>query len=315
MSSPCPESLLFYYGYINSFNSATNGWDNEKVALDIAKYNVCIFGDGIQNPSHPDYANTQIILARLKALKPDIQIYGYVSSNQVIGDFQTKVDQWDTLQVDGIFIDEAGYDFGVSRDTFNSQIVHVRSKTYANKCFVNAWNMDHVIGTTNDASYPNSTYNPNLHASLLDSRDIYLLESFSINTTAYSGNGGFATQSDVLVRGSKALTHSNTYGLKIATLGVIADDTSNGQQLFDFAYNSCLLFSFDYEGTSSVSYGASTAAVNFWKRPRIRHLGRVSEVVVEQTTSDSDLLLRYGPRSKCVLDFSSGAQNSYTQTW
>lgn len=315
MSSPKPDSILFYYGYLNSFNSAVNGWDNEKVALDMAKYNICIFGDGVQNPSHPDYSNTQIILARLKVIKPEILIYGYVAAAQTIGDFQTKTDQWDTLQIDGIFMDEAGYDFGVDRDTLNSEIIHVRSKTYANKCFVNSWNMDHIIGLADDVSYPNSTYNPSLHDSLLDSRDIYLLESFSVNTTAYSGNNGYATQSDVLTRGNKAVTHSETYGIQIATLGVIDDGSSDGQDLFNFAYYSCLMFGFEYEGTSSTNYGASTAAVNFWDRPRIKQIGRTDEIAVIQTTTDTDLLLRYGPRARCALDFSTGAQTSYAENW
>lgn len=315
MSSSKPSSLLFYYGYLNSFNSAVNGWDNEKVALDMAKYNICIFGDGVQNPTHPDYANTQVILARLKVIKPEILIYGYVAAAQTIANFQTKTDQWDTLHVDGIFIDEAGYDFGVSRDTLNTQIIHIRSKTYANKCFVNSWNMDHIIGTANDVSYPNSTYNISLHASLLDNRDIYLLESFSVNTTSYSGNNGYAVQADVLARGNKAVSLSKTYGIQIATLGVIDDASSSGQSLFNFAYHSCLVFGFEYEGTSSVNYGSSTAAVNFWNRPKIKHIGRTNDITVVQTTSDTDLVIRFGPRAKCVLDFSSGAQTSYIQNW
>lgn len=315
MSSPSPDCLLFYYGYLNSFNSAVNGWDNEKVALDMSKYNVCIFGDGVQNPYHPDYSNTQTILTRLKVIKPDIVIFGYVSANQTLTDFYTKANQWDDLHVDGIFIDEAGYDYGVSRDTLNSEIVHIRSKTYANKCFVNAWNMDHIIGLANDVSYPNTTYNPNLHASLLDSRDIYLLESFAVNTTAYSGNNGYATQSDVLARGNKAVSLSGAYGIKLATLGVIDDSSGTGQDLFNFAYHSALLFGVEYEGTSSISYGSSTAAVKFWDRPRIKHIGRTEEISVIQTNTDTDLLIRFGPRAKCVVDFSSGAQTSYIQNW
>lgn len=315
MAHARPNTLLFYYGYLNSFNSAVNQWNNENVAMDMAKYDVCVFGDGVQDPSHPDYSNTQVILARLKVLKPFIKIYGYVSSNQTISDFETKVNQWDTLQIDGIFMDEAGYDFGVSRDTLNSQIVHVRSKDYADRCFVNSWNMDHVIGIAEDVSYPNVTYNPSLHASLLDSRDIYLLESFAVNTTAYSGNDGYATQSDVSIRGEKAIAHRDTFGIQLATLGVIDDDSVTGQQLFDFSYHSSLLFACDYEGTSSTNYGASTAAINFWKRPGKKHIGRTDTVDVIQSITDTDVLERFGVNSKVILDFSTGAQISTIQNW
>lgn len=315
MASARPQSLLIYYGYLNSFNSATNGWNNENVAMDMAKYDVCVFGDGVQDPGHPDYANTQIIIARLKTIKPDMQIFGYVTANQVLGNFQTKVDQWETLQIHGIFIDEAGYDYGTDRDKQNDCVQHIRSKSYAKKTFINAWNMDHIIGTTNDASYPNATFNPSLHTALLDSRDIYLLESFSVNTTAYSGNNGFATQSDVLARGNKAAAHNVTYGIKLATIGVIDNATGSGQALYNFAYHSAVMFGCDYEGTSDTNYGASSAAVKFWNRPGTKHIGKTTTISVVQNLVDTDVLVRFGDHSKVSADFSSGTQTSSITSW
>lgn len=315
MASVRPKSFLVYYGYLNSFNSAMFFWSNELVAMEMAKYDVCVFGDGIQDQGHPDYANTEIIIARLKVLKPNIEIYGYVTANQTINDFQSKVNQWETLQVHGIFIDEAGYDYGTDRDKQNSCIQHVRSKTYAKKCFINAWNMDHIIGVADDPSYPNSTFNPSLHASLLDSRDIYLLESFSINTTAYSANDGYAVQADVLARGNKAAAHNTTYGIKIASLGVINNANVSGQKLFNFAYHTSILFGVDFEGTSDTNYGASSAAVNFWTRPGARHIGKTTTINVVQSLIDANVLVRFGDRSKVTVDFSSTKQTSSISSW
>jgi len=160
-----PKDLLIYYGYPNSFNSATNGWNNESVAQDMAKYSLIVLGDGVEAPSHPDYANTQIIIPRIKALNPNALIFGYVAVAQTLVNFQSKVDQWNTLAVHGIFMDEAGYDFGKTRAEFNTCVDYVHGKTHAKLCFANAWNTDHVLGTTNDVSYPNSTYNAGLIAS------------------------------------------------------------------------------------------------------------------------------------------------------
>jgi hypothetical protein len=312
---PNPKDLLVYYGYLNSFNSAVNGWNNELVAQDLAHYSVCVFGDGVANPSHPDYANTVIIIARLKALKPDIQIYGYVAAAQTIASFQTKVNEWDGLSVDGIFIDEAGYDYGVTRDGLNSCIQLIRSKTYAKLCFVNSWNMDHVLGTTNDVSYPNSTYNPELHASLLDSRDTYMLESFVVNTDAYSGNNGYATQSDFLVRGNKAVSLSNQFGVSLAALNVINNANASGQQYFNFCYNAAVMYGLELSGTSDQAYAASSAAVKFWDRPKKRHIGRTNSIAVLQSISDSDICIRYGEHARVVLDWSAGAQTSIIENW
>lgn len=310
-----PQYLLVYYGYLNSFNSAVNGWDNEKVAQDMAKYDVLVFGDGVQAPAHPDYANSTIIINRVKVLNPDARIFGYVSAPQTLPNFQSKVDQWDTLQVHGIFIDEAGYDYGVTRDQLNSEILHIRSKTYAKLSYANAWNMDHILGTANDVSFPNTTYNPDLHPSLLDNRDYYMLESFAVNTTAYSGTGGYAPQADVLARGNKAVSLSSQYGIQLSALNVIDNASSSGQNLFNFCYNAAVLFGVDINGSSDTNYAAGSAAVKFWGRPGKKHIGRTDTISVVQNPLDTDVLMRYGEHAKVSVDFSTGAQTSAIETW
>lgn len=175
-----PTDILIYYGWLNSFNSDVNGFNNELVAQDFSKFGILVFGDGLQDPSHGDYANTIVIIPRIKALNPSTKIFGYVSCNQTYAAFTPKVDQWVTLNVDGIFIDSAGYDYGTvatnGREAFNAKVDYVHSKLKI--AFSNAWNMDHIIGVVNDPSYPNSTWNPSLVASKLSADDWYLLESF-----------------------------------------------------------------------------------------------------------------------------------------
>lgn len=166
-----PEDLLIYYGYPNSFNYTYNGWNNEYVAQDMARYDMVVFGAGLEDPSHESYANTVIIIARIAAINPGVQMFGYVTANQSLGSFQTKCGQWNTLGVSGIFMDECGYDYGVHRDTFNTEVDYVHEQSVAKLCFCNAWNLDHILGTENDLSYPNTTYNPTLEESNLTVND------------------------------------------------------------------------------------------------------------------------------------------------
>ena len=305
-----PLDLLVYYGWLNSFNSATNSWDNEKVAQDLCKYSIIVIGDGIQNPLHGDYANTQIILPRIKALNTKCIIFGYVSSNQLLANFQTKVTQWNTLQVHGIFIDEAGYDFGTTRAQFNERLDYVHSMTYSNLVFANAWNSDHVIGTANDVSFPNSTYNPSLVASKLTNNDWILLESFPINTTAYGT--GYEPKADWLARGAKIVTHRYNFGINIAANGVINNDNLSGSNLFKFGFISALMFSLEAFGTSDTNYGASSAAVVRWTRSDVSNIGKTYDVAPSVTvdSSDSDVYYRYLQNCIMSLDFSTGAQLS-----
>lgn len=311
-----PFNLLIYYGWLNSFNSATNAWNNEKVAQDIAKYNLVVLGNGLQDPTHGDYANTQIVIPRIKLLNPSAKVFGYVSVNQTLANFQTKVDQWNTLQVDGILLDEAGYDYGTvatnGREAFNTKVDYVHGKTSAKLCFVNAWNMDHIIGTANDVSYPNSTWNASLVASHLTSDDWYLLESFPVNTTAYSGNNGYETKSDWATRGEKAKNHRYTYGINLAAVGIINNGNANGQSLFNFGFISSLMYSLSAFGTSDTSYGSGSAAVFYWTRPDVTELGRIWNLSpsIQVDIGDSDVYWRYADFGKFMLDFSTGAQLS-----
>jgi len=312
-----PKNLLIYYGYPNSFNSGTHGWYNEKVAQEMAKYSLIVLGDGVEDPSHGDYANTQIIIPRIKALNPSCLIFGYVSVNQTLVNFKTKTDQWNTLQVHGIFMDEAGYDYGKTRSEFNEVVDYVHEKTYSKAAFVNAWNTDHILGTANDVSYPNSTYNSGVIASKLNTSDWILLESFAINTTAYSGTSGYASKSDWSARGVKAVNLRATYGVNFAAIGIIDDGNVNESSLFNFGYIASLLFSLEAVGSANTSYGSSDAKTKFIARPDISDMDCLWSLnpSVQIDTLDVDVYHRYVENGKLSVDFSSGAQTSTISKW
>jgi len=307
-----PEELLIYYGWPSSFNYPTNAWTNEKVAQDMAKYDLIVLGDGIQSSSHGDYSNTTVIIPRIKALNPSTKIFGYVTVNQASGSFETKADQWNMLGVHGIFMDEAGYDYGKTRDEFNDLVDYVHNLTTSSICFANAWNMDHIIGTTNDPSYPNSTYNSGAVESNLTNTDWYLLESYPINTTAYSVSGGYESKGDWAVRGVKAIGHRYNYGINLAAVGIINNDNVNGDKLFNFGYVSSLMFSLEAFGTSDTSYAAGSAIITHWERQDLHRLNKVWSLSpsVQLDAGDSDVYWRYVQFGRFMLDFSPSTQSS-----
>jgi hypothetical protein len=307
-----PLDLLIYYGYPNSFNSGTNGWVNEKVAQDMAKYSLIVLGDTVEDPAHPDYANTQVIIPRIKALNPNALIFGYVACAQTLSNFQTKVGQWNTLQVHGIFMDEAGYDYGKTRAEFNTMVDYIHGRTYANLCFANAWNTDNILGTANDASFPNSTYNPSLVQSNLNYNDWILLESFPVNTAAYSGNGGYESKSDWYVRGQKIIDLRATYLVNFVGSCVINNGNASGAALFNFGFISSMMYNLESFGSSDTNYASSSAAVTWWTRPDVSNIGKNWSLypVVQNDVGDADVYHRYVENAKMSLDFSTGAQLS-----
>jgi len=312
-----PIDMLIYYGWLNSFNSAQHGWDNEKVAQEMARYGVLVFGDGIQDPSHGDYANTQVIVPRIKALNPSALIFGYIDATAVIGTFQTKAGQWNTLGVHGIFLDKAGYDYGLNRANFNTRVDYVHGLATAKLAFANAWNTDHVLGTANDVSYPNSTYNSGLVASKLSTSDWILLESLAVNTDAYSGNAGYASKSDWSARVAKMITLRATYGVNFASVGIINDDNAGGVNLFKFAFISAMMASLEANGTSDTSYGSGTAKSKLWTRQDSTAMGPVWTLSpsIQLDVGDADVYHRFTSSAQMKLDFSTGAQLSSITKW
>lgn len=309
-----PKNLLIYYGWLNSFNSAQNSWNNELVAQEMARYSLLVFGDGIQDPSHGDYSNTTTIIARIKTLNPAAKIFGYVTVNQTLANFQTKSGQWNTLGVHGIFMDEAGYDYGTtttnSRSAFNTKVDYVHNQSSASICFVNSWNMDHVIGTENDVSYPNSTWNPTPSDSNLTENDWYLLESFGVNSLTYTSTNGYEPKATWASRITKSLGHRSTFGINLAGIGVIGNSNSEGQNLFNFGSVSALMASLDGWGSSDDYYGASSAAVKWWDRVDVSGLVDLYSLspTVQVDTGDSDVYIRYIKGAQLSLDFSDEAE-------
>lgn len=300
------NDLLIYYGYTNSFNYPDNAWTNEKVAVDMARYNMIVFGNGVANTGHSDYANFIIVITRVRELKPGIKLFGYVTLKQTLANFKTKADEWAAVsQIDGVFIDEAGYDHGKTRSDLNNAVDYVHGLS-CNTCFVNSWVMEHIIGITNDPSYPNSTYNTTSGISNLTDNDWYLLESFPCNTTSYSGTAGYCTMVDWLSRGNKATANRDEFGINLASVSVIDKSDSNDTTLFDFHYLTALTFALDAQGSSDTLYASSSAIVPFHRRMSCtaEEMGLIYEInpSVTVATDNWQIHYRYTDKGKLVCD-------------
>lgn len=288
-----PKDMLIYYGYLNSFNSATHGWVNEKVAQELAQYSVLVFGDGVQDPTHPDYANAKIIIPRIKELNPAAEIYGYVTINQPTYDFKKKVAWWKILEIHGIFLDEAGYDFGTvatnGRVAFNEKVSYLHGCDFM--AFANAWKPEDVLDNEPD------TFNPDQIPTILTPDDMYLLESHAITSA-----GAYEAKTQWFDRALKA----REYDIRLAACSAWSDTDPNGQAKFDFIYNSALMWCFDAAGSSDLSYGAGGAS-KMWTRPDVSRLREPDTTIV---SNDINKYFSYLDGSKLELDFTVGSESS-----
>jgi len=117
-----PGYLGIYYGYLSQVNNVTDS--SPTVVADalaiFSQFDALVFADGLPTDS-PDINNTKMIVQGL--VKQGKEVYGYVdlgvtggTTNLSVTQFQSDVDTWVKIGVTGIFWDDAGEDYGVTRE-------------------------------------------------------------------------------------------------------------------------------------------------------------------------------------------------------
>lgn len=222
------RSVLIYYATLNAINGKFN---NDYAAGVLSRYDDVVLGGGLQEPGHSDYANTTAIMTKVAALNPDTVLWGYVdigvtTNNYSLAQIQTFIDQWIAIGAGGIFCDDFGYDYEVSRSRQNSVIDYIHSKGVG--AILNAWTSSDVFG-----SAVNATYNPTGVATHANSSDVYLLESWICNTDAYS-SPYYATISDVKTRADAAKAYRDSLGIRIFAANIVGYSTRTDNEIDAF---------------------------------------------------------------------------------
>lgn len=185
------EKVLLYYGD----PVAIGGTYNVSGAVNIYKnYDIVILGDTYQSPSHEVYDDTVAIIKELSEKYPEIRIVGYVpiglhpdwtESNLDMDELKRRVDQWSDIGAKGIFLDEFGYDYYVTRERQNEIVGYCHSKGLF--VFANSWSLEYCFNNepiTIDW-LNNFEANPEGLPSMLNENDYYLFENlfFTVSDT------------------------------------------------------------------------------------------------------------------------------------
>lgn len=177
------EKVLLYYGYPIAINDA---WNTENACNIYKNYDLCVFGDSYNDPKHETYEDTILIFNRLKKIAPATRLVGYVpigldpsveDSNLTMAQLMQRVDWWVDMGIDGIFLDEFGYDYYVTRERQNDIVAYCKSKGLF--VFANSWSIQYVFDPNPLLIdwRPGFEPNPNGIPPLLDENDYYLYEN------------------------------------------------------------------------------------------------------------------------------------------
>ena len=290
---PAGERLVIYYGIPANVQLY---FDPEKAAQVFSRWDLIVFGEGLQEPSHPDHASTITVVNRIKALNPKAKIFGYVSlgittANLTEAQMKDRVDKWKAnLGADGMLLDEVGYEYQVPRARQNTMIDYVHGKSMT--ALINVWEMDDAFAST-----VNATYNPAGTPTTADSRDYCLLESWIYNTSSQPGPQYNADIFNIRARGDKARTYRASKGVKMLGASVVDYSTTTDtqqQNFFRITEDFARMFGLDGWAVDALNYSASggagnLATVKLWNYDRTP-LPRLSQYSV---SLDSLTLTRY----------------------
>ncbi len=246
-----PAKLAIYYGWPSVVNGA--GGDVNRAAAAFRDFNLVVFGDGLEHPSHGDHARTRQIVGQVIAA--GVEVYGYVdmgvtTQNLPLATAQQYVDEWQAMGVTGIFWDDAGYDYGVDRPRQNALVDYTHARGL--RAFVNAWNPADVLGASSQGA-------PRLGAG-----DVYLAEAWLVSDGRYTDLGAWAAKADTLV-GYRSGT-----GVRLAAIstGSWDGDPSAADHPYQMSRWGAAIYGLDAFGYADSLYAAGGAAANrLWLPP------------------------------------------------
>ncbi|MEK4424614.1 LamG domain-containing protein [Solibacillus sp. FSL K6-1523] len=181
LKKPITNSCL-YYGYPSSFSGT---YKVEDCATLFAKYDLVVWGDRYQDPSHQDYSNAVAIAKSMLNKNSTMEFLGYIpigmdnsaGSNLKMNELKSRVYAWKTLGCTGIFLDEFGFDYRVTRERQNEIVNYIH--TLSMNVIANSWRIDYAFSSK---SMPlswlsNFDGNPNKLLPVLNENDYYMFEN------------------------------------------------------------------------------------------------------------------------------------------
>jgi hypothetical protein len=248
-------NLGIYYGYPSLVNGS-NG-DLTKAANAFKVFDVIVFGDNIEHSTHSDHAKTQQIISMLKP--NGNKIFGYVpigtngAARLSIAQIKQNVDEWQSMGVYGIFLDEYGFDYGVTRTKQNEIVSYVHGKGL--KVFANSWVPADALGDKNEVGIT--------QPSLLGAGDLYLMESWIVE------GGSIQLTSQWVTKADQALFYQQTKGVQITILSTTPNPANNVNSFsYKLASYATAMYGFAYFQWTDDNYSASNNSINVYPLPQ-----------------------------------------------
>jgi len=241
-----PKALLVYYGYPSAINGASS---LSAAAQEFARYDYVLWGDGLEDPLHPDHSNA-VAIGNDPAMART-HLYGYVdlgvtTRNLPMTKIKGQITRWRALGVDGIHLDNFGYDFGTSRDRQNAavDIAHLLGLAVIANGFRPA-------DAFSDVADP--VFNPSGTPCRLGASDFYFYESHGVRLGQFEDAEDWRARSDSL----EAFRARLGFRILSSTSSATDDPAAYDEAGFDYAWYAALLYGHEATGWGEYGYCAA----------------------------------------------------------
>jgi hypothetical protein len=267
-----PVRFAIYYGYPSLVNNATS---LTAAVASFAPYQLVVWGDGVefadQQPTRQpqgvgaeEHQRARQILQALQQTPNNTAIYGYVplgdTQQLALTAIQQRIDLWAAMGVNGIFLDEAGYDFGVTRLRQRQVLDYLHAKGL--RALVNAFEPDDLFSNRIVPLNARGGGNPTGLTSGLTKNDGYLLESFQVR----AGQLQDTLTTDRIIR---AVTACQTQQLALYVTTTTLSQQPFEPQMLDYAWWSAVLIAAQGFCWGEASYSSQDNLLPWRPHPQV----------------------------------------------
>lgn len=267
--------LLTYYGYPVGVNKV---WDEDYASSYFSQYDYIIFGDKVQRPTHSEYDSSIRIISKVKQLNKNIIIFGYIplgvsTENRSIDTLKADIDSWIVAGAEGIFVDEFGYDYLVTRERQNEIVDYIHSKGLP--AFVNSWEPSYVFEKDNIyLDWEDFNGNPNNIPTSIGDKDYAMIEGFMVKDNSSSNEkcGGFVSKWS-FEKYDDWVRYRREFGTKIIGQNIIDETKPNYDNKVDMTFGCAYLYSLDAIGIARSDFGSSKSDLLTYEEPTLTMFG------------------------------------------
>jgi hypothetical protein len=267
-SGASPQRIAVYYGYPSLVNGANH--DLSRAVSVFSDYDVIVLGDGLEfdaprpntaGPAEHQFTRRLIDALRLTPRRP--LVYGYIDLGSTerlsLEDIRDRIDRWARMGARGVFFDEAGYDFGVTRERQNAAVAAAHAQGLS--ACLNAFRPADVFGTMRTPLNAVGGGNPDGAPPELSGHDAVLLESFAVR------NGVPEPPESLAARTRAALEGRARFGTRVFAVATSDGPTTDPASLAEFGWWAASALGVDAYGWGMPAFSAASSRLPLMPRP------------------------------------------------